>query len=147
MRATPPEFDPHVRAALDEARGLIAARDVPAALALYQRTWDELVAGGDHFHACVIAHMAGVAEPDAAKKHEWNVAALREAEAVPDTMRWRGMFASLHNNLGMSHSLQGRPDEARRCFDLALTHLDEIDPGPYRDQVRAGIERNIARLL
>ena len=146
MRATPPDFDPSVRTVLDEARQLIAAGDAPAALARYQRMWDDLVARGDHFHACVIAHMAGVAEPDAAKKHAWNVAALREAEAIPDVMRWRGMYASLYNNLGMSHALEGRPDEARRSYELALTHLEEIEPGPYRDQVRGGIERNVARL-
>ena len=131
---------------LDEARALIAARSVPAALASYARIWDELVAEGDHFHACVVAHMAGVAEPDAAKKHEWNVAALREADAVPETMRWRGMYASLYNTLGMSHALQGRADEARRSFELALGHLDEIEPGPNKEQSRAGIERNLARL-
>ena len=67
MRASPPDVDPRVRAVLDEATALIAARSVPAALASYARIWDELVAEGDHFHACVVAHMAGVAEPDAAK--------------------------------------------------------------------------------
>lgn len=146
MRATPPDFDPRVRAVLDEARALIADRNVPAALEKYTRMWDDLVAEGDHFHACVIAHMAGVAEPDTAKKHEWNVAALREADAIPETMRWRGMYASLYNNLGMSHAAQGRSDEARHCFELALGHLDEIEPGPYKEQSRAGIERNVGRL-
>ena len=146
MRATPPDFDPRVRAVFDEARALIAARNVPGALATYARIWDELVAEGDHLHACVVAHMAGVAEPDGAKKHEWNIVAIREAGAVPETMRWRGMYASLYNNLGMSHALQGRADEARRSFELALGHLDEIEPGPYKEQSRAGIERNLARL-
>lgn len=90
--------------------------------------------------------MAGVAEPDPAKKHEWNVAALREADADPQTIRSRGMYASLYNNLGMSHSVNGRRAEALRAYEVASAHVDEIDPGPYADQVRAGIERNVARL-
>lgn len=141
-----PDVDPSVRSALEEARTLIAAGDPDGALAVYQRAWDELLAKGDHLHACVVAHMAGVAEKDAVKKHEWNVVALREAEVVPDALRWRGMHVSLYNNLGMSHSLQGRTDEARRCFELAREHLDELEPGPYKDQARGGIERNLARL-
>jgi len=146
MRPTPPDFDPLVRSALDEAKALLAAGQIPAALAVYQRTWDTLVAKGDHFHASVVAHMAGVAEPDPVKKHKWNIAALREADAAPDLMRARGMYSSLYNNLGMSDSITGEPAEAVRCFELAASHLDEIGPGPYADQVRGGIERNRARL-
>lgn len=145
-RPSPPDLDPQVRSALDEAKSRIAAGDTVGALATYQRAWDDLVARGDHFHACVIAHMAGVAEPHPAKKHEWNVAALREADAVADTIRARGMYASLYNNLGMSHSVKGDREEALRCFEAASAHVHDIAPGPYADQVRSGIDRNLARL-
>lgn len=142
----PPDLDPQVRAALDEAKSALAGGDVPRAIAVYQRAWDELLATGDHLGACVVAHMAGVAEPDPARKHRWNVAALAEADALPDVMRVRGMNSSLYDNLGMSHSMQGDREAALRCFDLAASHLHEMAPGPYADQVRAGIERNAARL-
>lgn len=146
MRAGPPDFDPKVRSALNEAGDLLSSGDVAGALDVYRRTWHELAAKGDHFHACVVAHMAGVAETDGVKKHRWNVAALAEANAAPELIRARGMYASLYNNLGMSCSIQGDRQEALRYFELAASHLDEIAPGPYADQVRAGIERNLARL-
>lgn len=145
-RPSPPDFDPQVRSALDEAKGRLAAGDIPSALAIYQRAWDDRVARGDHFHACVIAHMAGVVDPDLTRKHDWNVAALAEADAVADLIRGRGMYPSLYNNLGMSASLRGDRADAHRYFELARSHLAELEPGPYAEQVRAGIERNLARL-
>ena len=145
MRPAPPGFDSVVWAELERARAQRESGDVPAALATYQAAWDVATAQGDHFHAMVIAHMAGAAEPDAENKHRWNVAAIAEAEAIPDLVRGRGMYSSLYNNVGLSHSLRGERDEARRYFDQALSHLNEV-PQPGQGQLRAAIERNIARL-
>ncbi len=142
---TPPNFDPDVQRALDEAKTLIAADRISDALARYRLAYDGAIAKGDHFHACVIAHMAGVAESDPKKKHDWNLAALRHADGAPDVTGSRGMYASLYNNLGMSHLLLGKRDRARECFERAAARVAEIGTGPYADRVRAGIERNLAR--
>ena len=145
MRPVPPGFDPLVWTDLERARAQLASGDTAAALATYRRAFDGSVGRGDHYHASVIAHTAGVAEADAAKKHEWNVAALREADAAPDRARVRDTYASNLNNLGMSFAQLGERDKAIEAFERALAQVDDLAPGPYRDQVRGGIERNLAR--
>ena len=145
MRPTPPGFDPHVWNELEAARAQLASGDAAAAVATYRTAFDGCVARGDHYHASVVAHMAGVAETDVAKKHEWNLAALREADAVPDRARVRDTYASNYNNLGMSHAQLGERDRAIDAFERALGHVGDLPPGPYADQVRGGIERNLAR--
>ena len=145
MRPVPPGFDPGVWSELERARAQLASGDVAAALATYRSTFDDCVVRADHFHASVAAHMAGVAEFDAATKHEWNVAALREADAVGDRERVKGTYASNLNNLGMSFAQLGHRDRALETFERALAHVGDLPPGPYADQVRTGIERNLAR--
>jgi hypothetical protein len=146
MREGPGGFDPTVKAALDEAKALIASGDIVGGLAAYQRTYDDAIGRGDHYHASVVAHMAGVAEPDAAAKHQWNVDALREAYAAGDRRHVAGFYASLFGNLAFSHAMLGNLDDALRYQALASTRVQDIEPGAYRDQVAAATERNLARI-
>ena len=146
MRPTPPGFDPQVWTDLEHARAQINSGDTTSALATYSRAFDGCIARSDHYHASVIAHMAGVAEPDPVKKHEWNITALREADAVADRARVKNTYASNYNNLGMSFAQLGQRESAAEAFERALQAVADLPPGPYADQVRAGIERNVARL-
>src|SRR5206468_10744057 len=41
---------------------------------------------------------------------------------------------------------RGERARAKETFDRALRHAAELAPGAYADQVRDGIERNLARL-
>jgi tetratricopeptide (TPR) repeat protein len=145
VRPPPPEFDPEIWASLESARQHAQAGRTADALAAYEASWDRALAHADHFQAMVTAHMAGVAEPDAAKKHRWNVLALEHADAIADVVHARGMYSSLYNNLGLSHSLMGDHAEARRCFERALSLVAEMRPEAAVAQ-RAAIERNVARL-
>jgi tetratricopeptide (TPR) repeat protein len=145
VRPPPPGFDPEIWASLETARQHAQAGRTADALAAYEVAWVRALALADHFQAMVTAHMAGVAEPDAAKKHRWNVLALEHADAIADLVRARGMYSSIYNNLGLSHGLQGDHEEARRCFERALSHLVEMQPEAAVAQ-RAAIERNVARL-
>ena len=115
------------------------------ALATYRRAFERCIARADHYHATVIAHMAGVAEPDPTKKHEWNLEALREADAVADRDRVKDTYASNCNNLGMSYAQLGEREQAIATFERALSCVGDVPAGPYADQVRAAIERNLAR--
>ena len=146
MRPTPPGFDPHVWTELEEARAQLKSGETAGALAMYRMAFHECLARSDHYHASVIAHMAGVAEPDLIKKHEWNVAALREADAVADRARVKDTYASSYNNLGISFARLGEHEKAIDSFEQALARVGDVPPGPYADQVRGGIERNLARL-
>ncbi len=131
--------------ALEGARAQLRNGDVAGALATYGKAFDGCVTKGDHYHASVVAHTAGVAEPDLTKKHEWNLAALREADAAADRDRIKETYASNLNNLGMSFAQLGQDAKAIDALERALTHVRDLPPGPYADQVRAGIERNLAR--
>lgn len=90
--------------------------------------------------------MAGVAEPDIARKHEWNLRAVAQADAVDDRESVKDTYASNLNNLGLSFAQLGDTVRARETFERALRHAADLSAGPYADQVRAGIERNITRL-
>jgi len=147
MRPTPPGFDPQVWTELEDARAQLKSGETDGALATYRRAFDGCAARSDHYHATVIAHMAGVAEPDPTKKHEWNLAALREADAVTDRDRVKDTYASNYNNLGMSYAQLGEREKAIETFQRALAHVGDVPAGPYADQVRAAIERNLARAL
>src|SRR5258708_37751594 len=145
MRPTPPGSDPQVGVELEEARSQLRDGDLAGALATYREAFDGCVTKGDHYHAAVVAHTAGVAEPDLTKKHEWNLTALREADAVADRDRVKETCASNLNNLGMSFAQLGQGARAIDALERALTHVRDLPPGPYADQVRAGIERNLGR--
>ena len=146
MRPAPPGFDPDIWSVLETARAQSEAGDTATALSSYAALWETCINKRDHYHASVVAHLAGVAESDIPKKHEWNLRALREAEAVPDQSRVKETYASTLNNLGMSYAQLGHHEKAREIFDRAVRSADDLAPGPYADAVRSGIERNIARL-
>lgn len=90
--------------------------------------------------------MAGVAEADLAKKHQWNLRAIEQADAVADRGRVRETYASNLNNLGLSYAQLGEAERARETFAAALRHADDLPPGAYGEQVRASIRRNLERL-
>lgn len=147
LRQSPANFDPTVKAALDAAKTKIASGDVAAALALYRSTWETCAARSDHYHASVVAHMAGVIDPDLDAKLEWNLWALREADAVADrSPRILGFYPSLYNNLAVAYGLRGAHQAALRHMELAADRLGDLEPGPYADRVRASVEAQLAKL-
>lgn len=146
MRQPPPPFDPNVKAALDEAQVKLAKDDIAGALVTYETAWVRALACADHAHASVIAHLAGVAEPDAKRKHGWNVAALREADAAGAHPIVTTFYPSLYNNLALSHLMLGDRDEALRYMELAASRLGDLEPGPYADRVRAAVEKQLTNL-
>jgi hypothetical protein len=146
MRPVPPGFDPQIWASLEAARQHVQAGEIAPAMAIYERERDLAIDRADHFNAMVVAHTAGAAEADPDKKHRWNLIALEQADLIKDVVGARGMYPSLYNNLGLTHALRGDSVQARRCYQLALSHLASGAPGTQEDQMRAAIERNVARL-
>jgi hypothetical protein len=139
-------LEPGVIRVLDDAKALLAERRLPAAMAIYAAAFDELIAKGEHFAASNVAHMAGVADPDPVAKLRWNTQALREADAVADRDGVASFYASLYNNLAVSHALLGDQAESLRCLRLASSHVAALEPGPYAEQVTATITRRLAEL-
>lgn len=124
----------------------LAAGDVGGALAVYNEVWDAVVIRGDHGHASVIAHMAGVAEADPQKKLQWNLDALREAYAAGDHPLVAGFYPSLFSNLGYSYLMLGDLPEALRYMELAASRLGDLEPGPYANHIRSTVEAKLSKL-
>jgi hypothetical protein len=120
--------------------------DHRATLDLYRDSASAVSATGDHAGASVIAHMAGVAETDDAERLNWDLLALREADAAVDRDDVRGFYPSLYNNLAYSHIKLGDRDEALRCLRLAWSHGGALEPGAYGDRVRATIRSRLDEL-
>lgn len=95
---------------------------------------------------CIAAHYVAITESDPDKKLAWNLDALRLAGGLADQTTVRGFYASLLANLGLSYSLLDHEPEALAHYDRALERASDIEPGPYADMVRGGIERALARL-
>ena len=68
MRSAPPWFDLEIWASLEAARQHVQAGEIVSAMAIYERARDQAIDRADHFHAMVVAHTAGAAEPDPDKK-------------------------------------------------------------------------------
>lgn len=146
MRQLPDWFDSRIAEVLDEAKAKLAAGDPSAALALYTAAWETTIRHDDHAHACVIAHMAGVAEPDPRKKLQWNLDALREADEAGAHLLVGSFYPSLHNNLALSYLAIGDRAAALRHLELAAARLDDIEPGPYGERVRSVVGAQLAKL-
>jgi hypothetical protein len=117
MRKPPPDFDPLVKAALDEAKAKVAQVTCPVRSRCIAR---RVVERGDHGHAGVAAHMAGVAEPDREARLQWNLNALREAEADSGHPLVATFSPSLYNNLAFSYELIGDRAQALRYSDRGI---------------------------
>ncbi|HRJ54636.1 MAG TPA: hypothetical protein PK152_15555 [Anaerolineales bacterium] len=89
--------------------------EIEKARALYQRAWD--VAQND-YESCIAAHYVARHQETHEDRFQWNQIALEKANAVADD-RVREFYPSLFLNMGQSHELLGRLDEAKRYYDLA----------------------------
>lgn len=135
-----------MKAALDQAKAKIGAGDVRGALDTYQEVWDAAVVRGDHAHASVVAHMAGVAESDPQRKLSWNLDALREADLAGNDPLVTSFYPSLYNNLALSYAFLGDRAEALRYMELAASRLGDLEPSPYAERVRTGVKAQLAKL-
>ena len=91
------------------------ARRMEDARSLYQQAWK---LAKDDYEACIAAHyMARFAETPE-EGLGWNQKALDCATRVKDE-RVKEFYPSLFLNMGHSYEQLGRPDEARRYYDLA----------------------------
>lgn len=92
----------------------------------------------DDFEACIAAHYVARHQEDPQEALRWNQLALDHAEAAQHA-EVEGFYASLYLNLGWSYEMLGQPAEACRYYDLALTRLEAVPAGPYREVVEGGI--------
>ena len=135
-----------VTAIVKDGRALETAGDAAGARASYLAAWELARTDDDALSMSIAAHYVAIAENDPDKKLAWNLDALRLAEGLPNQTPVRGFYASLFANLGLSYSLLGRRAEAVTHYEHAAERVSDIEPGPYADMVRGGIDRALARL-
>lgn len=125
-------------------RGMAAEHsgDLEAARAAYDEAWN---AATDDYERCVAAHYVPRLIEDPAEKLKWNRDALRFADAVGDE-RVQGFYASLHAMVGYCLRLLGDRAGATAAYETAKTHLGDVEAGPYKEKVAAGIDMALAGL-
>lgn len=92
------------------------------ARALYWQAWEQ--SRGD-FEACIAAHYVARCQESLQARLEWNLEALRLADAS-SCENIRGFYLSLYVNLGRAYELLGSLDEAalyyQKAAALGLVH-------------------------
>ena len=96
-------IDAEFQRCIDDARGL------------YRAAWEAVE---DDYDACVAAHYIAHLEPDPHRAHEWNLEALRRADAVADD-RVTSFYPSLYVNLGRSFELMGDHEKSAEFYAKA----------------------------
>lgn len=126
---TPDHARPTIRYLLERGRVFNSSRQSEQqASPFFRRAWEQARAAGEDFYAIDAAHMLAISEPPE-QQLEWNLAALRLAEATSEP-RARGWRASLYNNIGWTYHDQGRYNEALECFEKALPCRQEAGDQP-----------------
>jgi len=136
-------------AGMGRAETLRASGDLTGALAAYQSLWDDALATGDTFQACVIAHFAAHAQPTPEAQRDWHRRALRAAEALAASgdPRVRTFFPSLYGNLADVYLRLGDHAMARDYLDRTAESLDVLpDTGYWRD-IMAGLVARLTRAV
>lgn len=107
-----------IRYLLERGRTFNSARQVDAALPLFQQAWELATAAGEDFYAVDAAHMLAIAAPPD-QQMAWNNKALAAAEASadPKAQAWAG---SLYNNMGWTEHDAGHYEQALDLFQKAL---------------------------
>ncbi|MEQ1879106.1 MAG: tetratricopeptide repeat protein [Bdellovibrionia bacterium] len=108
-----------VRYFLERGRVFNSSKRAPEGLPLFVKAFELAVSRKLENLAVDAAHMVAIAESSAEKQIEWNLRAMKTAEAAtePKAKKWLG---SLYNNMGWTFHESGRFDEALGMFQKAL---------------------------
>lgn len=99
----------------------------------------------DHFEQCIAAHYVARHQLTPQDTLHWNEEALRHADAITDD-RVQSFYPSLYLNLGHSHEVLGHEIEAKRFYDLAAAHAEQLPDDRYGNMVRHGVSQGRNRL-
>jgi hypothetical protein len=109
------------------------------ARAAFEQAWKIAT---DDYEACVAAHYLARHQPTTHETLRWNQECLDRADRVGDD-RVKGFYASLHLNMANAYRDLADPDQARRHFELAATHIDEVPDGQSADWARFAIAEGL----
>lgn len=140
---------------IGEAQQRALAGDRPGAVTLFSAAWAEIGGEqGDPLHVVSIAHYLADLQDDPARELEWDLRALRAADALTDeraqryhgSLAVRGFYPSLHLNVAADHAKLGDRPAALRHLARAEAALSDLPGGEYGEVIRGGITRLRAEL-
>ncbi|MDW5266642.1 MULTISPECIES: hypothetical protein [Acidobacteriaceae] len=109
---------------------------------LFMTAWEQ---SADDFEKCIAAHYVARHQKTASDMLRWNQESLDRANAV-DGALVQGFYPSLYLNMGKSHEDLGNREEAKRFYELASAHLNQLSADRYGDIVRDGVVRGLQRV-
>jgi hypothetical protein len=113
------------------------------ARALFAQAWDSR---RNDYEASIAAHFMARHQATAAETLEWNLVAVRHAEAVSDG-RAAQLMASLYLNLADSYLANAQRELAEATLKRAEASMNALPFDGYRTFVEFGIRRLGERLL
>lgn len=107
-----------IRYFLERGRVFNSSKQAELALPLFVRAFELSLEGKNDGFAVDAAHMVAIAEPESAKKMEWNLKALEVAEKSSDE-KAKGWVGSLYNNIGWTYHDAGDFEKGLELFKKA----------------------------
>lgn len=134
--------------------GLRERGDRAAARAVFAEIWPQIGPAGDALERCALAHSMADVQDDPTQELQWDLLALDAADAI-DAHRLRaagvvvtvrGLYPSLHLNLGDVYRRLGEPEKAREHVERGRRSLDALPRDGYRAMIEAGFDRLASRI-
>ncbi|MFI6031425.1 hypothetical protein [Amycolatopsis magusensis] len=125
--------------------------DRETARARFTELWAEAV---DPLHRCLIAHHLADQQDDVREELRWDLVALETADSISEDRAAdagvagsvRGLYPSLHLNVGDAYRRLGEFALARQHLELSRAEIDVLADDGYGQLIRAGLERLADRL-
>jgi rifampin ADP-ribosylating transferase len=112
------------------------------ALELFQLAWNQAT---NDFEKFTSAHYVARHQETFEEKLKWDETALELALKINDD-NVRGVFPSLYLNIAKSFEDLKDFTNARRNYQLALSHVDRLPDSGYGNLIKAGIMNGIERV-
>lgn len=107
----------------------------------FKQAWE---AATNNFEKFTAAHYCARNQPDPLVNLQWNLDALKYAEAIEDESA-RGHYPSLYLNIAKSYESLGDLPSAATHYQLALDNAIHLPEGAYGNMLKAGIAAGLQR--
>jgi tetratricopeptide (TPR) repeat protein len=136
-------FDPENTVVKLCAQGMQAEAEgeIEEANACFKQAWE---AATNDFERFIAAHYCARNQPDPLVNLQWNLDALKYAQAIHDESI-KGHYPSLYLNIGKSYETIGDLPSAGTYYQLAADNDTHLPEGGYGNMLKAGIADGLKR--
>lgn len=132
-------FDPNNKIVQLCAKGMELVDD--EAKAVFTQAWNVSTSDFERF---VAAHYLARHQNSIEDKLKWDKVALENALKSNDEAK--GAFPSLYLNIAKCHEDLGNKTEAKRNYEIALSHTESLSNDGYGNLIRRGILSGLDRI-